>query len=386
MRRASVVIGAGYGDEGKGLVTSTLANKHDLVVRFSGGSQAAHRVEYNDLKHTFHHFSSGTLQKVPTYLSKYFILNPIFFREELQELHSMDVNPQVFAHWKCPITTPFDMLINQHLEMRRGEDRHGSCGAGINETITRNNEHELTLDKAYLGLESIKERLMYLFDVYYAKRADILELDIKYFKDKELLNSLLENFIRDFVFMANRITLVDDDILEEYDDVLFEGSQGLLLDEEYGTFPHVTRGRTGVHNVKKIIGNKDIPVSAFYVTRHYMTRHGAGPLEYTFLPHGNVRDLTNEDNVWQGAIRYGFLDVPLLKHTVEKDTCKRFRSHLVVTCMDQNFYGNNMFIGEKGIIERMKKKPFLRMLNKKLKMPVFFTDSPKTRNNLKRLK
>ena len=91
------------------------------------------------MRHVFKHFGSGTLKGVPTYLSKHFILNPILFREEWEGLvKKKGVTPKVIVHPEAIITTPYDMIINQIVETYRGKNRHGSCGFGIFETITRN--------------------------------------------------------------------------------------------------------------------------------------------------------------------------------------------------------------------------------------------------------
>lgn len=392
MKKASVVIGAGYGDEGKGVVTSTLANNNDLVVRFCGGSQAAHTVEYGKTRHVFHHFGSGTLQGKPTYLAKHFILNPIMFMEEYDVLKEKGFNSKVFIHSQCKITTPFDMIINQALESKRGNDRHGSCGLGINETVTRHEikRFDFSIYNAAKNMNHVKDMLMCMFDVYYKERADKLELDVKIFKNADMINKILDQYIIDLSDMLSNAVLVDDDILIEYDNVLFEGSQGLLLDEVYGEFPHVTRARTGLKNVISITDEylkNDVP-DVYYVTRHYMTRHGAGPFKNEFKTHGEIIDKTNIHNTWQGSMRFGFLDINDLENIVNKDRENRFRNTLVVTCMDQKFKlvnkNHKIFINENGIIQSLQKKKFLRMLGECVNMRVRYTDSSQTRSKLKK--
>lgn len=115
-----IVIGANFGDEGKGLMTDTFASQYEscLVVRCNGGSQAGHTVitpEGN--RHVFKHFGSGTLAGAHTLLSQDFIINPIVFRTEREELVSQfGIAPVVYADDRAIITTPFDMLLNQAKE------------------------------------------------------------------------------------------------------------------------------------------------------------------------------------------------------------------------------------------------------------------------------
>ena len=139
-----VVIGANFGDEGKGLMTdyfchqSTLRGEKSLVVLHNGGAQRGHTVVTPDgNRHVFHHFGSGTLVGADTYLSEEFVLNPMIFRQEWEELESTKAIPKVYVNHTCRVTTPFDMILNQIIEESRDNARHGSCGMGIHETMIR---------------------------------------------------------------------------------------------------------------------------------------------------------------------------------------------------------------------------------------------------------
>jgi adenylosuccinate synthase len=140
--KAYVVIGACFGDEGKGLTTDYLAAKHvseSLVVRFNGGAQAGHTVQTaNGQRHVFKHFGSGCFAGSPTFLSEYFICNPILFRTELEQLHKFGLTPKIYVHPEAVVSTQYDMMINQIVEEIRSNSRHGSCGVGIGETVERN--------------------------------------------------------------------------------------------------------------------------------------------------------------------------------------------------------------------------------------------------------
>src|SRR5688572_19623885 len=135
--KAYAVIGANWGDEGKGIITDWLCSvqeKPGIVVRFNGGAQAGHTVEANGQRHIFHHIGSGSINWWPTYLGPEFICNPLMFFEETAGMMNW---PKVLVSTQCLVTTPYDMLINRAIETARGESRHGSCGTGINETVER---------------------------------------------------------------------------------------------------------------------------------------------------------------------------------------------------------------------------------------------------------
>ncbi len=99
MKSAKVVIGANFGDEGKGLVTDYFsAQENSIVVRFNGGAQAGHTVVRPDgVSHVHGHFGSGTLNGSPTYLSRHFVSHPHWFYEELELLKKIGIEPKVYA-------------------------------------------------------------------------------------------------------------------------------------------------------------------------------------------------------------------------------------------------------------------------------------------------
>src|SRR5581483_6122621 len=142
MNKAIAVVGANFGDCGKGLVTDFLCARENatLVVRYNGGSQAGHTVLTPEgYRHVFSHFGSGTFLNVPTFLSHFVVVNPVLFHREFIDFEMLGSGAKVcvYADLNCRVTTPVDMLINQALEDRRGHGRHGSCGVGFNETIER---------------------------------------------------------------------------------------------------------------------------------------------------------------------------------------------------------------------------------------------------------
>jgi adenylosuccinate synthase len=349
MRDIKVVIGANFGDEGKGLMTDYFASKHEqgLVVRFCGGSQAGHTVvSPNGIRHIFSHFSSGLLANWQTYLSRYFIVNPFVFYKEYKELEKKGIHPVPLVDMCCLVTTPYDMLINQLVEEYRGVDKHGSCGLGINETINRSKEFAIKILDLYnesalrILLKNIKEN--YIFNRI--NELGIINIPQKYI---DWLNNedIINNYINMVQFMLKHIQSVTVDIIKYCNNVIFEGSQGLLLDQnnsEY--FPNLTPSNTGMQNVREIllsIGWKNEPVDACYVTRHYCTRHGAGklPNELKFKPNRKIIDLTNVPNPYQDSLRYALLDVNLLQSTINKDikftldlNCNY---NLAITCLDQ---------------------------------------------------
>ena len=333
MTKNIAVIGMGFGDEGKGMVTSYLSSvsKKPLVVRFSGGHQAGHTVNHNGIKHTFANFGSGTLDGVPTYWSKSCTVDPVGLINELQiivdKMKDGFDNIQLFINQDCPVTTPFDKAYNRKQDR---DQMHGSCGVGFGATIEREENH-FSLKFSDLFDPTILEIKLNLIRKYYNmfldKHSHIMELadfteSIKLLKDPD-------KFPHDAIQMV-------DDIPEDFETHIFEGSQGLLLDKDIGFFPHVTRSNVGAGNLSLMTKIHEV----YYVTRSYQTRHGEGPMTNQDKKLHILKDVdeANKTNLYQGAFRTSVLDLDLLKYALQQDRKGIFgeaRQKLVVTCMDQ---------------------------------------------------
>ncbi len=346
---AKVVIGAGYGDEGKGLMTDALAALYGpaaTVVRFNGGAQAGHTVALEDgRRHVFHHIGAGTLAGAQTFLSRFFVANPILLGPEIAALTSLGVTPRLMIDAGAPITTPYDMMINQFVERARGDGRHGSCGLGFGETLERHLRPEFRLTAGRLEKDALPF-LLAIERAWVPERLGRLGLWPLSAEDMALLSddAIVEHWLEDAAAFLGAVTIGDMASLRGAKPIVFEGAQGLLLDQDRGAFPHVTRSNTGLKNVLTLAAEAGIArLGVYYVTRCYATRHGAGPLTHELPgpPQPGAIDTTNVANAWQGALRFGTLDLSILRHAVASDLSDAARgtvavSHaLAVTCLDQ---------------------------------------------------
>lgn len=368
-----VVIGANFGDEGKGLMTDYLANHYGndvIVVRFNGGAQAGHTVVTPEGKrHVFSHFGSGAFANAATYLSEHFISNPILFLKEREQLINLDTKVnELYVHDLSKVTTPYDMIINQGLESKRNKDRHGSCGSGINETMIR--DGIIPLRARDLRQAQLVDKL-YEIRKYALYKAKTLKLDTP-FVNQILSPNVFRQFLSDCLEF-NKFTIPCDDInyaLSNYEHIIFEGAQGLLLDMDHEYFPHVTHSKTGMHNVNDLLEELDVywenkfEVNVYYMTRGYLTRHGAGPFPLESKDgkqYDTIYDKTNVHNEWQESLRFGILDLAtLLTRTTEDKGNLKVNMNIVATCMDQ--LPNEFTIGNAGIIREITKENFYKFL------------------------
>lgn len=315
---SKAVIGLGFGDEGKGLTINFLClqNPNALVVRYSGGQQAGHTVVLDGKRHVFSNFGSGTLNGNPTYWSNYCTLDPFGLYNELQILLKLGIDPIIYIDGKCPVTTPMDKDYN-----KIGEDlRNGTCGAGVGTTLEREKRFHSLLFEDLFYPKIVDIKLDLLHDNYYPSRVYNQE-QIDVFK-----------FCVNYIINSPRIKLAYGIPLGR--DLIFEGSQGLLLDQHYGFFPHVTRSNTGSTNILDMKHTPDY----WCITRAYQTRHGNGPMTNEHIEHKfDLNPLeTNVFNDFQGKFRVSLLDLDLLEYGIMKDSSIKYnRDNLVITCLDQ---------------------------------------------------
>ena len=353
-RTANAVIGANYGDEGKGLMTDyhvAPAGRDGIVVRFNGGAQAGHTVVTpGGRRHVFSHLASGALAGAATFLSRHFVCNPaLFFREAATLPMVGPTPPRVFVDERAPLSTLYDILINQAVERHRGSGRHGSCGMGIGETIERNLDPDFALTMADLrqGAGYLLHRLGAIRRDYVPRRLASLGIATLDGHSAEWLasDSALQHYAHAAMQFSRATQLARPGLLADFGHVVFEGAQGLLLDQDRGAFPYVTRSHTGIRNALEVAAEAGIDaLDVTYVSRAYLTRHGAGPLanELPGKPYPGIRDDTNIPNEFQGSLRFAHLDLDSLERAVRADYADALRFariattlHLALSCLDQ---------------------------------------------------
>ena len=315
------VIGKNFGDEGKGLAVSSFAEKamqsgkSCIIIRHNGGAQAGHTAENEKGRFVFHQLGSGSFYGADTLWSETYLPDLIKLGDELSELEKKSgIRPALFASGNCRCTCIIDIILNMAAESLRGSGRHGSCGMGINECMRRSEHFPLylsdirtmTADGLYSELERIREE-------YVPLRLEELGTTVSELGEYGGLlydRNILRNTAQIMCSNAKLVRQVNYEALSGYDEIIFEGAQGLLLDSEYLKFaPHLTNSRTGSYNPMNFC-RKYLPGQSpelVYVTRTYVTRHGNGPLPYAgeFDPEKySITDKTNIPNDWQGTLRF----------------------------------------------------------------------------------
>jgi adenylosuccinate synthase len=272
-----VVIGAQWGDEGKGKITDLLSRSADIVVRYQGGVNAGHTVVVNDQTFKLHLIPSGILYpNTECIIGSGTVIDPKVLIQELDTLDALGISTEnLFISSAAHITMPYHRLIDQAAEVQRGVHKIGTTGRGIGPTYADKSERTGIRMLDLLDPQGLRSQLEWAIEhknVILEKLYDLPPLDAN-------------TVIAEYLGYAERLrSHVVDCSLTIYNailrrrNILFEGAQGTLLDLDHGTYPYVTSSNpvaggacigTGVGPtmIDRVIG----------VAKAYTTRVGEGP-------------------------------------------------------------------------------------------------------------
>jgi adenylosuccinate synthase len=349
MSKAYILSGTLFGDEGKGSFVDYIAYHKNITknIRYNGGSQASHTVvSNNNITHKFSQLGSSMfLEGNRTLLSENTIINLFNLVEEAKVFaEKTNTNPQsvidkIFISSKCKIVTPYHILCNEIRELSSRYETRGSVGTGVSEVINIMNEANLCL---YMSD---------LFDGKYIKIIDELFVYTLEFFNKNTLflpANVLFKFSNTFIIIANQRHYTRDcykalmssikfnvvDNISQFtngtEDIVFEGSQGLLLDKNYGIKPNTTLLDTTNHYAIKLANDLKMEPIKIGIIKAFASRHGIGVLPtYDMKLSKQLFDSNQTTTAFQGRDPiYGWFDCVLLKyaHKINNNT-EYFLSH-----------------------------------------------------------
>ena len=330
---ATVVLGAQWGDEGKGKVTDFFASSADYVVRFQGGNNAGHTIVVGDEKLALSLTPSGVLypECVPV-IGSGCVVDLEFLKKELEMLNSKNVSTQKLAiSPNAHLIMPYHRLLDELIEESLGENKIGTTKKGIgpcySDKIQRSGirVQDLLDDDVFVQKvnKNLEEKNQILTKIYGRDPIDPNEIinEFKSYKD------IVTNHVKDTSLMISNA-------IKSNKNILFEGAQGTLLDIDHGTYPFVTSSNTssgnaaigsgvGPLNLNKIVG----------VTKAYISRVGSGP--FITEQENEIGDYLIEKGAEFGVVtgrrrRCGWLDLISLKYSVRVNTL----TELFITKLD----------------------------------------------------
>ncbi|AFY64742.1 adenylosuccinate synthase [Geitlerinema sp. PCC 7407] len=272
-----VVIGAQWGDEGKGKITDLLSKSADVVVRYQGGVNAGHTVVVKDQTFKLHLIPSGILYPdTDCIIGSGTVIDPKVLIEELDQLEALGVSTaNLLISQTAHVTMPYHRLIDQAAEERRGTHKIGTTGRGIGPTYADKSERTGIRVLDLMNSEVMKEKIRW--------SVNYKNVLLEKFYGLQPLDP--EAVIEEYLGYAERLRPhTVDSSLKIYDavqrrrNILFEGAQGTLLDLDHGTYPYVTSSNpvaggacvgagVGPTMIDRVIG----------VAKAYTTRVGEGP-------------------------------------------------------------------------------------------------------------
>jgi adenylosuccinate synthase len=272
-----IVIGAQWGDEGKGKITDLLSRSADMIVRYQGGVNAGHTVVVNDQTFKLHLIPSGILYPAKDcIIASGTVVDPQVLIQELDQLHTLGISTQqLYLSETAHITMPYHRLIDVAAEAQRAEYKIGTTGRGIGPTYADKADRVGIRVVDLMDRERMPQRLHWAIsqkNILLEKLYGLPHLDA-------------DAIIAEYQGYADRLrphvidaSLVIDEAIRKRRNILFEGAQGTLLDLDHGTYPYVTSSNpvaggacigagVGPTMIDRIIG----------VAKAYTTRVGEGP-------------------------------------------------------------------------------------------------------------
>ncbi len=317
----TLVIGAQWGDEGKGKIVDLLAGKADYVVRFHGGNNAGHTVVANGKKYAFHLIPSGVLNpKSVIVIANGVIIDPEVLLQELEILkkENIDINKKLIISPRCHLIMPYHKALDAAYEEAKGKKHStGTTRRGIGPTFADKVSYNgirvydlLDWDKfveKFKFQTEIKNRILKTFGVETIKVNDHLEKFKKF-------RSIIKPLVQDTFSLFQKA-------LKENKQILLEGAQGMMLDVDWSTYPFCTGSNitTGMANIGSGIPSKSIN-KIITVVKAYTTRVGNGPLptELNNKTGESIRKKGDEYGATTGRPRrVGWFDLEIVKFSCQ---------------------------------------------------------------------
>ncbi|MES2935478.1 MAG: adenylosuccinate synthetase [Pseudomonadota bacterium] len=334
------LLGLAFGDCGKGLFTDYLCRhwQAHTVVRFNGGAQAGHNVVLPDGRHhTFSQFGAATfVPDVVTLLAYPVVVHPtalLIENEFLQRAGVADGLQRLMIDARCRVTTPFHQAAGRLRELARGQGAHGTCGVGVGETVRHSLDHPgqilryadllnpiLALDK----LEVIRTTLLRELENIAAPAPSHVQMQQAFATEWQVLNdaSISRRWLERVGALTLQVVPAQQPLIAQRlhlpGTVIFEGAQGILLDEWRGFHPHTTWSSIHPSAVEAVLADagQTAMVQHFGVLRSYLTRHGCGPLPTWDASLDSLPEPHNGSDGWQGKFRRGHPDAILLRYAM----------------------------------------------------------------------
>ncbi len=315
-----IIVGAQWGDEGKGKIVDLLSEQVDIVARYQGGANAGHTIVIDGEQYILHLVPSGILQNTICVIGNGVVIDPLALLEEIEFLKSkgISVDGRLWISHRAHLIMPYHKLLDQAKESKDAERKIGTTGRGIGPAyVDKVNRMGIRivdlLDRDTLEDKlrtNIKEKNEILKKIYEEKEIDVDEIINEYLEfDKKI-----DPYIKDVSTFLN-------ESLKDGKQILLEGAQGTLLDIDFGTYPYVTSSNPTSGGACAGVGIGPTKIeSVLGVIKAYTTRVGMGPFptEIGEKEDFDLRDLGGEYGATTGRPRRcGWFDAVIANFAVQ---------------------------------------------------------------------
>ena len=313
-----VILGAQWGDEGKGKIVDLLSENADIVVRYQGGANAGHTVSFDGKTYILHLLPSGIFhQNVTCVIGNGVVIDPIALMDEIEMVKSagVDIKGRLLISHNAHLIMPYHKLLDKIYD--QGEDKIGTTGRGIGPAYVDKYarvgikvvdllDREILCRKLRKNIEAKNEILE---KIYGATKLDVEKIIDEYIEfDKKI-----DEFVTDTALYLNNA-------IKEKKKILLEGAQGALLDIDHGTYPFVTSSNPTAGGASTGSGIPPTKINGVIgVIKAYTTRVGEGPFPTELKD--EIGDHIREKGVEFGATtgrprRCGWLDLVSLRYSI----------------------------------------------------------------------
>ncbi len=327
--KPTVIIGAQWGDEGKGKVTDILAKEADYIVRFQGGNNAGHTIVVGDKVYKLHLLPSGAVYGKKSMIAAGVVVDPIVLCKEIENIEKDGRKLDLMIDPLCHIIMPYHKILDKAKEQSRGDSKIGTTGRGIgpcySDRVNRSGIRFIDM----LNPETFRSKLISKLE------ATNPILEKIYGFDPLSVDEIIESYQSSIEKLKAYLGDVSKAVYEGLDNknVLFEGAQGTFLDVNFGTYPYVTSSHTISGGIFPNVGIPPMALDVIGIVKAYTTRVGAGPFPCELEDENgeHLRKVGHEFGTTTGRPRRcGWLDLFMLKYS---NRLNGF-THLAITKLD----------------------------------------------------
>ncbi|MFC0957033.1 adenylosuccinate synthase [Pasteurella multocida] len=328
MGKSVVILGAQWGDEGKGKIVDLLTDRVKYVVRYQGGHNAGHTLIINGEKTVLRLIPSGILREnVTCLIGNGVVLSPAALMQEMGELESRGINvrERLLISEACPLILPYHVAMDHAREAALGKNKIGTTGRGIGPAYEDKVARRGLRVGDLFNREAFAEKLKTILDYYNFQLVNYYKAEAVDFQ--KTLDDVMA--VADIITgMVSDVTTMLDKARKNGDNILFEGAQGTMLDIDHGTYPFVTSSNTTAGGVATGAGfgprNLDYVLG---IIKAYCTRVGGGPFT-TELFDEVGSEIARKGNEF-GAVtgrprRCGWFDAVVIRRAIQLNSISGF--------------------------------------------------------------